>query len=86
MFIADGKHLLQNKALILQHIKPVDPLAKVQVSQVQKLHRYFSKPRLQGMQGGVTSPRRNRFVGGGIAAPYIHPTYFSLTATISPTW
>ena len=34
VLIAEGQDLLQNKALILQHIKPVDPLAKVQVSQV----------------------------------------------------
>lgn len=34
VFIAEGQNLVQNEPLILQHIKPVDPLAKVQVSQV----------------------------------------------------
>ena len=96
VFVADGKHLLQNKALILQHIKPIDPLAKVQVSQVQKLHRYFSKPRLPGMQGGVTSPRRGGLLSGRPTVqlvcrgrhcrPLQTSHLFSFTATIFPTW
>ena len=38
IFVADIQHLLQNKALILQKIEPVDPLAQVQVRKMQKFH------------------------------------------------
>ena len=58
VLIAEGQDLLQNKALILQHIKPVDPFAKVQVSQVQKFHSVSPDFAFTALQGpDLTGPR-----------------------------
>ena len=38
VFFTEGQNLFKNEPLILQHIKPVDPFAQVQVCKVQKFH------------------------------------------------
>ena len=38
MLPAQGKHLFQHGALVLQKIKAVEPLAQVQVGQMKKTH------------------------------------------------
>ena len=38
VFFTEGQNLFKDEPLILQHIKPVDPFAQVQVCKVQKFH------------------------------------------------